>query len=95
MTYAPHEAAAARCSRAASALGTGCPRRAGARRRAALFPGAPAWYDGLDAFRRVGDKHAAPREPMFVVAAANPSARPRGAARGGSNEDEITAKEVR
>lgn len=35
------------------------------------FPPRPVWYDGLDAFRRASDKHAAPGEHVFVPAAAN------------------------
>jgi RNA polymerase sigma-70 factor, ECF subfamily len=35
------------------------------------FPPRPVWYDGLDAFRRGSDKHAAPGEHLFVPAAAN------------------------
>jgi RNA polymerase sigma-70 factor (ECF subfamily) len=35
------------------------------------FPPRPVWYDGLDAFRRASDKHAAPGEHLFVPAAAN------------------------
>jgi RNA polymerase sigma-70 factor, ECF subfamily len=35
------------------------------------FPPRPVWYEGLDAFWRASDKHAAPGEHMFVVAAAN------------------------
>jgi RNA polymerase sigma-70 factor (ECF subfamily) len=35
------------------------------------FPPRPVWYDGLDAFRRASDKHAAPGEHRFVPAAAN------------------------
>jgi RNA polymerase sigma-70 factor (ECF subfamily) len=35
------------------------------------FPPRPVWYDGLDAFRRASDKHAAPGEHLLVEAAAN------------------------
>jgi RNA polymerase sigma-70 factor, ECF subfamily len=35
------------------------------------FPPRPVWYDGLDAFRRASDKHAAPGEHLLVPAAAN------------------------
>src|SRR5439155_23323113 len=35
------------------------------------FPLRPVWYDGLEAFRRAIDKHAAPGEHLFVPAAAN------------------------
>jgi RNA polymerase sigma-70 factor, ECF subfamily len=35
------------------------------------FPPLPLWYDGLDAFRRGSDKHAAPGEHVFVAARAN------------------------
>jgi RNA polymerase sigma-70 factor (ECF subfamily) len=35
------------------------------------FPPRAVWYDGLDAFRRASDKHAAPGEHRFVAAAAN------------------------
>src|SRR5919205_747157 len=35
------------------------------------FPPRAVWYDGLDAFRRASDKHAAPGEHLFVPAAAN------------------------
>lgn len=35
------------------------------------FPPRAVWYDGLDAFRRGSDKHAAPGEHRFVPAAAN------------------------
>jgi RNA polymerase sigma-70 factor, ECF subfamily len=35
------------------------------------FPPRPVWYDGLEAFRRASDKHAAPGEHRFVPAAAN------------------------
>jgi RNA polymerase sigma-70 factor (ECF subfamily) len=35
------------------------------------FPPRPVWYDGLDAFRRASDKHAAPGEHLVVPAAAN------------------------
>ncbi len=35
------------------------------------FPPYPLWYDGLDAFRRGSDKHAAPGEHLFVPAQAN------------------------
>jgi len=35
------------------------------------FPPRPVWYEGLDAFRRASDKHAAPGEHLFVPAAAN------------------------
>jgi RNA polymerase sigma-70 factor, ECF subfamily len=35
------------------------------------FPPRSVWYDGLDAFWRASDKHAAPGEHMFTVAAAN------------------------
>ncbi len=35
------------------------------------FPPRAVWYDGLDAFRRAGDKHAAPGEHLLVPAAAN------------------------
>jgi RNA polymerase sigma-70 factor (ECF subfamily) len=35
------------------------------------FPPRPVWYDGLDAFRRASDRHAAPGEHLFVPAAAN------------------------
>jgi RNA polymerase sigma-70 factor (ECF subfamily) len=35
------------------------------------FPPRPVWYDGLEAFRRASDKHAAPGEHLFVPAAAN------------------------
>ena len=35
------------------------------------FPPRPVWYDGLDAFRRASDKHAAPGEHLFAPAAAN------------------------
>jgi RNA polymerase sigma-70 factor, ECF subfamily len=35
------------------------------------FPPRPVWYDGLEAFRRASDEHAAPGEHMFVPAAAN------------------------
>jgi hypothetical protein len=31
----------------------------------------PLWYDGLDAFRRGSEKHAAPGEHLFVTARAN------------------------
>jgi RNA polymerase sigma-70 factor, ECF subfamily len=35
------------------------------------FPPRAVWYDGLDAFRRASDKHAAPGEHMLIPAAAN------------------------
>jgi RNA polymerase sigma-70 factor (ECF subfamily) len=35
------------------------------------FPPRPLWYDGLDAFRRGSEKHAAPGEHLFVAARAN------------------------
>jgi RNA polymerase sigma-70 factor, ECF subfamily len=35
------------------------------------FPPRAVWYDGLDAFRRASDKHAAPGEHLVVPAAAN------------------------
>jgi RNA polymerase sigma-70 factor, ECF subfamily len=35
------------------------------------FPPRSVWYDGLDAFRRASDKHAAPGEHLVVPAAAN------------------------
>jgi RNA polymerase sigma-70 factor (ECF subfamily) len=35
------------------------------------FPPRALWYDGLDAFRRASDKHAAPGEHRLVPAAAN------------------------
>ena len=35
------------------------------------FPPRAVWYDGLDAFRRASDKHAARGEHLFVPAAAN------------------------
>ena len=35
------------------------------------FPPRTVWYDGLDAFRRASDTHAAPGEHRFVPAAAN------------------------
>ena len=35
------------------------------------FPPRPLWYDGLDAFRRASEKHAAPGEHLFVAARAN------------------------
>jgi RNA polymerase sigma-70 factor, ECF subfamily len=35
------------------------------------FPPRPVWYDGLDAFRRASDKHAAPGEHLIVRASAN------------------------
>jgi RNA polymerase sigma-70 factor, ECF subfamily len=35
------------------------------------FPPRAIWYDGLDAFRRASDKHAAPGEHRFVPAAVN------------------------
>jgi hypothetical protein len=35
------------------------------------FPPRPLWYDGLDAFRRGSEKHAAPGEHLFVAAWAN------------------------
>ena len=35
------------------------------------FPPRAVWYDGLDAFRRASDRHAAPVEHLFVPAAAN------------------------
>jgi RNA polymerase sigma-70 factor, ECF subfamily len=35
------------------------------------FPPRAVWYDGLDAFHRASDKHAAPGEHLFVPAAAN------------------------
>jgi RNA polymerase sigma-70 factor (ECF subfamily) len=35
------------------------------------FPPRAVWYDGLDAFRRASDKHAAPGEHLFVPAAVN------------------------
>jgi RNA polymerase sigma-70 factor (ECF subfamily) len=35
------------------------------------FPPRPLWYDGLDAFRRGSEKHAAPGEHLPVPAAAN------------------------
>jgi RNA polymerase sigma-70 factor, ECF subfamily len=35
------------------------------------FPPRAVWYDGLDAFRRASDKHAAPGEHLFVPATAN------------------------
>jgi RNA polymerase sigma-70 factor, ECF subfamily len=35
------------------------------------FPPRAVWYDGLDAFRRASDKHAAPGEHLLVPAAAN------------------------
>jgi RNA polymerase sigma-70 factor (ECF subfamily) len=35
------------------------------------FPPRSVWYDGLDAFRRASDKHAAPGEHLLIPAAAN------------------------
>jgi RNA polymerase sigma-70 factor, ECF subfamily len=35
------------------------------------FPPRPLWYDGLDAFRRGSEKHAAPGEHLFVAARVN------------------------
>ncbi|MFL6634953.1 MAG: hypothetical protein ACJ8HJ_21825 [Massilia sp.] len=35
------------------------------------FPPCPLWYDGLEAFRRGSEKHAAPGEHLFVAARAN------------------------
>ena len=35
------------------------------------FPPRAVWYDGLEAFRRASDKHAAPGEHLLVPAAAN------------------------
>ena len=35
------------------------------------FPPHPLWYDGLDAFRRGSEKHAAPGDHLFVAAQAN------------------------
>jgi RNA polymerase sigma-70 factor (ECF subfamily) len=35
------------------------------------FPPCPLWYDGLDAFRRGSEKHAARGEHLFVAAGAN------------------------
>jgi RNA polymerase sigma-70 factor (ECF subfamily) len=35
------------------------------------FPPRALWYDGLDAFRRASDKHAAPGEHLLFPAAAN------------------------
>jgi RNA polymerase sigma-70 factor (ECF subfamily) len=35
------------------------------------FPPRPLWYDGLDAFRRGSEKHAAPGEHLFMAAGAN------------------------
>ena len=35
------------------------------------FPPRPLWYDGLDAFRRGSEKHAAPGEHLLVAARAN------------------------
>src|SRR5690349_12645167 len=35
------------------------------------FPPRAVWYDGLDAFRRASEKHAAPGEHLLVPAAAN------------------------
>jgi ketosteroid isomerase-like protein len=35
------------------------------------FPPYPLWYDGLDAFRRGSEKHAAPGQHRFVAARAN------------------------
>jgi RNA polymerase sigma-70 factor, ECF subfamily len=35
------------------------------------FPPRPVWYDGLAAFQRASDKHAAPGDHLFVPAAAN------------------------
>jgi RNA polymerase sigma-70 factor (ECF subfamily) len=35
------------------------------------FPPRPVWYDGLDAFRRASDKHAAPGDHLLVPAAIN------------------------
>jgi RNA polymerase sigma-70 factor (ECF subfamily) len=35
------------------------------------FPPRPLWYDGVDAFRRGSEKHAAPGEHLFVAAGAN------------------------
>jgi RNA polymerase sigma-70 factor (ECF subfamily) len=35
------------------------------------FPPRPLWYDGLDAFRRGSEKHAAPGDHLFVAAQAN------------------------
>jgi RNA polymerase sigma-70 factor (ECF subfamily) len=35
------------------------------------FPPRPLWYDGLEAFRRGSEKHAAPGEHLFVAAQAN------------------------
>jgi RNA polymerase sigma-70 factor, ECF subfamily len=35
------------------------------------FPQHGVWYDGLDAFRRASDKHAAPGEHLVVAAASN------------------------
>jgi len=35
------------------------------------FPPRPLWYDGLEAFRRGSEKHAAPGEHLLVPAAAN------------------------
>jgi RNA polymerase sigma-70 factor (ECF subfamily) len=35
------------------------------------FPPYPLWYDGLDAFRRASEKHAAPGQHLLVPARAN------------------------
>jgi RNA polymerase sigma-70 factor, ECF subfamily len=35
------------------------------------FPPRPPWYDGLDAFRRGSEKHAAPGEHLFMAARSN------------------------
>jgi RNA polymerase sigma-70 factor, ECF subfamily len=35
------------------------------------FPPRPLWYDGVDAFRRASDKHAAPGDHLLVPAAIN------------------------
>ena len=35
------------------------------------FPPRPLWYDGLEAFRRGSDKHAAPGDHLLIPAAAN------------------------
>jgi RNA polymerase sigma-70 factor, ECF subfamily len=35
------------------------------------FPPRPLWYDGLEAFRRGSEKHAAPGEHLFVAAGSN------------------------
>ena len=35
------------------------------------FPPRPLWYDGLEAFRRGSEKHAAPGEHLLVPAAVN------------------------